>query len=64
MEFSAEEIRKAVEAGANLAMNGEQVVVAKGTSKASKYSHFHNVTCHPFLLRALKLDRKVPQALS
>lgn len=37
VEFSAEEIWKAVEAGAKLAVNGEQVDVGNGVLGASKY---------------------------
>lgn len=63
MEFSAEEIWKAVGAGAKLAVNGEQVDVGNGILGASKYSHLHNVKCHLFLLWELTLDREVPQYL-
>lgn len=45
VEFSVEEIRTAVEAGANLAANGKKVSVGKGESGGSKYSPLHNFIC-------------------
>lgn len=54
------EVRKAVEAGANLAIKKEQVYVGGEESRGSIYLY---VICHP-ILRLTTLDREVPSYLS